>query len=289
MKPPPFDYYAPQSVEEVLSLLEQYGANAKVLAGGQSLMPLLNLRLAAPSILIDLNRVDSLSYLRQENGDLVIGAMTRQRALEREETVAQKLPLLHAAAEWIGHWQIRNRGTVGGSLVHADPAAELPALASALEASFILTSPGGQTRTLTPDDFFITNLTTAIEPDELLTEIRFPIPPSQTGWSIVEIARRHGDFALVGVVAIVTLDETGRCADTRLSLFGVGETPMRATSAERVLTGQKPEEEAIRAAAAEVTQDIDTSGDLHASAEYRKEVAIVLVRRALTQAMSRAH
>lgn len=287
MKPPPFEYYAPRTVDEALSLLAQHGAEAKALAGGQSLMPVLNLRLANPAVLIDLNRIEALSYIRAESGELAIGAMTRQRALERADEVAQQLPLLRTAAEWIGHWQIRNRGTVGGSLAHADPAAELPALAVALEASIILAGPGGKERTLKSAELFITNLTTAIEPDELLTEVRFPTLPANTGWSIIEVARRHGDFALVGVIAAVTLDDQGNCTDTRLAFFGVGDTPRRAVSAEKLLTGQKPTEAAIEAAAAEVPKDIDPFSDLHASAEYRKEVAVVLARRALTEAVGR--
>ena len=288
MKPAPFEYFAPTSLEETTGLLARYSDDAKLLAGGQSLVPLLALRLAQPAVLIDINNVPELNYI-QANGDgLAIGAMTRHRSVERSQAVREHFPLLSTAIEWIGHPQIRNRGTIGGSLVHADPAAELPALAAILDATFTIINSKGVRRTLKSSEFFVTYLTSALEPDELLIEISFPDLPARTGWSFVEVARRHGDFALVGVAATVTLDSAGTCSDARIALVGVGETPVRSRSAEKVLLNQKPDEQTIAAAAAEVIKDIDPTGDVHASIAYRKYVAGNLVLQALTEAVQRA-
>jgi carbon-monoxide dehydrogenase medium subunit len=287
MKPAPFDYFAPTSVEEVRGLLTQYGDEAKILAGGQSLVPVMALRLAQPSVVIDINNVRELNYIRADDRGLAIGAVTRQRAVERSVTVREKVPLLTAAIEWIGHPQIRNRGTIGGSLAHADPAAELPALAAVLDATFTVTNAGGTKRTLKASDFFVSYLTTALGSDDLLSEIYFPALPTGAGWSFVEVARRHGDFALVGVAAVVALDGASNCSDVRVALFGVAPTAVRSPSAEQALLGQKPNEQAIAAAAAEVTKDIEPPADVHASAAYRTYVATNLVRRALTEAAQR--
>jgi CO/xanthine dehydrogenase FAD-binding subunit len=287
MKPAPFDYFAPTSVEEVRGLLTQYGDEAKILAGGQSLVPVMALRLAQPSVVIDINNVRELNYIRADDHGLAIGAVTRQRAVERSVTVREKVPLLTAAIEWIGHPQIRNRGTIGGSLAHADPAAELPALAAVLDATFTVTNASGTKRTLNASDFFVSYLTTALGSDDLLSEIYFPALPAGAGWSFVEVARRHGDFALVGVAAVVALDGVGNCSDVRVALFGVAPTAVRSRRAEQALLGKKPDEQAIAAAAAEVAKDIDPPADVHASAAYRTYVATNLVRRALTEAAQR--
>ncbi len=288
MKPAPFDYYAPTSVDETCSLLARYGSDAKLLAGGQSLVPLLALRLAQPATLIDLNGVHELDYIRADDNGVAIGAMTRQRTVERSSVMRETCPLLPAAVEWIGHPQIRNRGTIGGSLVHSDPAAELPALATLLDATFTITNAQGAKRTVKPDEFFVTYLTTAVEPEEMLSEIYFTTLPAGTGWSFVEVARRHGDFALVGAAATVALDSAGACSNARIALFGVAPTATRSPSAEQALLNQKPDEQEIAAAASEVVKDIDPPGDVHASVEYRKYVATNLVRRALTEAVQRA-
>lgn len=288
MKPAPFDYYAPTNVDETRSLLAHYSGDAKLLAGGQSLVPLLALRLAQPAVVIDLNGVRELDYIHVNDDGLAIGAMTRHRTLERSSAVHEKCPLLSAAVEWIGHPQIRNRGTIGGSLAHADPAAELPALAIVFDATFTIVDAHGTRRTLKANDFFVTYLTTALGPDDLLSEIYFPVLPADTGWSFVEVARRHGDFALVGVAATVTLDSAHTCSDVRIALVGVAPTPVRALSAEQALLHQKPDEQTIAAAASEVVKGIDPPGDVHASAAYRKYVATTLVRRALTEAVHRA-
>jgi len=288
MKPAPFEYYAPRSVDETLGLLGNFGDEAKLLAGGQSLVPLLALRLAQPTVLIDLNGVHELDYIHESADALSIGAMTRHRTLERSGPARSRCPMLPAALEWIGHPQIRNRGTIGGSLAHADPAAELPALAVALDATFSIVSAGGSKRTITSDEFFVTYLTTALGPDELLTEVTFPVLSTGTGWAFTEVARRHGDFALVGVAAIISLDGAGACTTAHIALFGVGETPVRSSNAEQALLHRTVDEQAIADAAVEVVKNIDPQGDIHASAAYRRYVATNLVRSTLTEATGRA-
>jgi len=288
MKPPAFDYAAPGTVGEAVSLLGQHEGEAKILAGGQSLMPLLNMRLARPGLLVDLGRVPGLDYIREVDGGLAIGAMTTQRAVERSPLVASRNPLLHAAMRFIAHPQIRNRGTIGGSLAHADPAAECPAIALAMDAELHAVGPGGE-RTIPAADFFVTYLTTALAPTELLTEVRFPGLADSSGWSFMEIARRHGDFALAGAVATLTLDRGGRCSGARLVLFGVGSTPLRARAAEDALRGEKPSEALIERAAEKIGAAVDEPlSDVHASSEFRRHLAGVLARRSLTEAAGRA-
>jgi len=288
MKPAPFDYYAPTDVAEALALLEQYGDEAKILAGGQSLMPLMNFRLARPRVLIDINRLADLAYISPgANGGLAIGALTRQRAVERSSLVHDRHPLLAAAMPLLGHFQIRNRGTIGGSLVHADPAAELPALSIALEGEFVLHSAQRQ-RVIPAEAFFLSYLTTAIEPTELLTEIRIPAWKAGTGWAVEEICRREGDFALVGVAVLLHLGAPEVCRDGRLVLFGVGGTPVRMQNAEGMLRGNRLDGRTLTQVARAVSEGLEPDSDLHASAEYRKEVGGVLTRRALEIALGRA-
>lgn len=288
MKPPPFEYAAPETVAEAVSLLEHHAGEAKILAGGQSLMPLLNMRLARPGLLVDVARIDGLDGIREVDGGLAIGAMTRQRSVEHSELVRQRFPLVHAAIMHIAHPQNRNQGTVGGSLAHADPAAELPAIALALDAELRAVGPGGE-RIIPAADFFVTYLTTALEPTEVLTEVRFPALPPRTGWSFIEVTRRHGDFALTGVVAQLAVDGGGRCSAARIVLFGVGATPIRARRSEQLLVGEPcgPPvfERAGQAASDEIEEPLS---DVHASAEYRRDLARVLTRRALATAASRA-
>lgn len=288
MKPPSFDYAAPATVADAVTLLERYDGEAMVLAGGQSLMPLLNMRFARPAALVDLNRVEGLGAIREEDGHLVVGAMVTKRQVERSELVAARQPLLHAATRWIAHPQIRNRGTVGGSMAQADPAAEYPAVAVALGAQLRVAGPDGE-RVVAAEDFFVTYLTTDLDASELLTEIRVPVLPERTGWSIQEVARRHGDFAMVGGVFTLALDGSGRCGAARVVLFGVGPVPLRATAAEAVLEGRAPDEALFAEAAAAVQQQIDEPiADVHASAEYRRHLAGVLTRRGLAEAAGRA-
>lgn len=286
MKPPPFEYHAPTAVEEALELLSQLGDEAKLLAGGQSLVPLLNFRLARPRHLVDLNAIPQLAYIQVRNGTLCLGAMTRQRAVERSEVVARGWPLLHAAVPFIGHIQIRNRGTVGGSVAHADPAAELPAVLSALDARFLVRS-SSQSRLVAPEEFFLTYLTTSLSPEEMLVEIQVPPQPPGAGWAFQELSRRHGDFALVGVAALLQLEE-GLCTGCRLFLTGVGGTPTRASSVEAALLGQRVDQGLIASVSPLVAQDIDPPSDVHATAQYRRQVAAVLVERTLKEALSKA-
>src|SRR2546428_1834747 len=285
MKPAPFQYAAPESVEETMALLQAHGTEGKLLAGGQSLVPLLNMRLARPSVIIDLNRVSALDYIREENGEIAIGAMTRQRTAERSPVVARRLPLLADALPLVGHLQIRTRGTVGGSIAHADPSAELPAVLAALDGSVVVRGPGG-TRRVAASEFFVSYLTTALGADGLLLEVRFPAHEQQ-GSAFLEVARRHGDYALVGVGAVVTM-AGNVCTQARLAFTGVGPVPVRIPDAEAVVTGKMVTDGVLAELGKLVTQLIDPTGDIHASAEYRKDVAGVLARRAIRAAAERA-
>lgn len=287
MKPPAFEYLDPNSVDEVLTLLKEHGEEAKVLAGGQSLVPLLNFRLVRPHYLVDINHITSLSYIREENGGLAIGAMTRQRAVERSALVRQYCPLLAEAMPFIGHTQIRNRGTIGGSLAHADPAAELPGVVTALKGELVVRGIDGY-RVLSPDQFFVAYLTVALHPVELLVEVRLPAQPPRTGWAFLEVSRRHGDFALVGVAAVLSVDDGGVCTQAALTLTGVGPTPFPADEAARTLVGGRPDPDAFEEVGRKVSEGLRPDADLHASAEYRKHVAGVLTRRALARAMEQA-
>ncbi len=287
MKPAPFEYTAPATLEEALDLLSQHGDSAKVLAGGQSLVPLMNFRLVNPSVLVDLNRLSELTYVRAREGELFIGAMTRQRQIERDPLVAQYALLLSEAMPFVAHPQIRNRGTVGGSLAHADPAAELPAVAVALDARLRLTSAKGE-RWVVANDFFLGLFSTLLDPTELLTEIRLPAMPPRTGYSFQEMSRRHGDYALAGVAGVVALDERGAYRDARLVFFGVDTRPIQVSRAAKQIIGAPPGESAFRAVAAAVGDEIDPATDIHASAEFRRHLARVLARRALETATRRA-
>jgi carbon-monoxide dehydrogenase medium subunit len=287
VKPPPFEYTAAASVEEALAALAQAGDEAKVISGGQSLVPLLAFRFARPSLLVDLNRIPDLDGIELDGDTLTVGALARHRDVELADGLRDRCPMIVEAVEQIGHAAIRNRGTVGGSLAHSDPAAEWTALALVLDAEIDLAGQGGS-RTVPARDFFVTYFTTTLAPDEILVGARFRIPNGRSGSTFVELARRHGDFALAGVGALVTLDENDAIADARIGLIGVGATAVRAASAEEALRDQPPTREVLADAAAAVEADIEPNGDIHASAEYRRHVAQVLVRRALEIAVSRA-
>ena len=286
MKLPPFGYEAPQTVSEAVELLAEHQDEASVLAGGQSLIPLLALRLAQPALLIDINGVTELSGVSATDGWVAIGATTREYVAEESGTIADAVPLLAAALPLIGHEAIRSRGTIGGSLAHADPAAELPAVARALDAEFVVRGPSGE-RVVPAAEWFEGYLTTSRQTDELLTEVRFPAVGRGTGVSFQEVARRHGDFAVVGLATSVTLSD-GVISDARLAFAGVSDVPARATGAEELLTGQRPSAELFDEAARRATADTDPPADLHGSAEYRKKVAAALVRRGLREAADNA-
>jgi len=283
MKPPPFDYMDPRSLDEAVGLLAEHGDEGKILAGGQSLVPLLNFRLAQPSVIVDVNRVVELSYLRRSNGRLRIGAMCRQTRLEQSPVAREGWGLLGDALALVAHPQIRNRGTVGGSAAHADPAAELPVAFSALEARFMARSSRGE-RVLDADEFFVTHLTTALDPDELLVEVEVPPVAQGTGHAFTEYSRRHGDFALGGAAVLYTKNGDGTCTDARIAMLGAADTPLRAREAEAALRGQKLDDDVAAEAAKLAARDIEPTGDIHGSSSYRKRLIEAMVRRALLQA-----
>jgi carbon-monoxide dehydrogenase medium subunit len=286
MKLPPVEYEAPTTVDEAVDLLAEYGDEASVLAGGQSLIPLLALRLARPEVLIDINGIGELSGISAEDGWVTIGAVTREYMAEESGTVADAVPLLADALPMIGHEAIRSRGTIGGSLAHADPAAELPAVARALDAEFVVRGPSG-TRVIPAAEWFEGYLTTSRDADELLLEVRFPAVKQGTGTSFHEVARRHGDFAIVGLATSLVLSGTV-ISDARLALTGVSDVPVRATAAEELLAGERPSAELFDEAARRATEDLDPPADLHGSSDYRKKVAAAVVRRGLRAAAGNA-
>ncbi len=286
MKLPDFEYEAPTTLAETVVLLAEHQDEASILAGGQSLIPLMALRLARPPVLVDINGLSELSGVSAEDGWVAVGAMTREYVAEESETVAESVPLLAAALPLIGHEAIRSRGTIGGSLAHADPAAELPAVARALDAEFVVRSQSGE-RVIPAAEWFEGYLATARRPDEILVEVRFPAAGPGTGASFQEVARRHGDFAMVGLAASLTLAD-GAVSDARLAFSGVADVPVRAAEAEAFLFGQEPSAQLFEEAARRATADIDPPADLHGSAEYRKKVAAALVRRGLRAAADSA-
>jgi carbon-monoxide dehydrogenase medium subunit len=285
VKPAPFDYVPARSADEALEALARHGADAKVLAGGQSLLPLLNLRLARPAVVLDINRVAGLDAIEAPDGELRVGALVRLRALER--WAAGRAPLLAEALGRVGHAAIRVRGTAVGSLVHADPAAELPALLLCCDGAVRVRRAGGAERLVPAEALYLGPLTTSLRADELAVEARLRLPAPGTGWGFAEVARRHGDFALVGSVAVLSLDAEGRVARARLGFFGVGGTPVRSRPAEAVLAGQAPRPERLREAARAAAAALRPEGDLHATAEYRRRVAAVLAERTLAAAVRR--
>jgi carbon-monoxide dehydrogenase medium subunit len=286
MKMPAFCYHRPATVEEAVGLLAEYGSEAKVLAGGQSLVPLLALRLSHPEHLVDIGRVEGLGSIDDGSAGFTIGAAVRHADVEVASVTGRAAPLVAAAMPHIGHRAIRNRGTVCGSLAHADPAAELPAVTLATDAELVARSRDGE-RSIRAADFFLGYLTSALEETELLTAVRFPTWAEATGWSVQEVSRRHGDYALVGLAAVLGLGDTGRVERAALSFFGAGATPVRVPEAERVLVGEHPDPAAFAEAADVVTKSIEPPGDNHATAAYRTHVAGVLTRRCLAEAHQR--
>jgi aerobic carbon-monoxide dehydrogenase medium subunit len=286
MKLPPFDYEAPRTVSEAVELLAEHQDEASVLAGGQSLIPLLALRLAHPAVLIDINGIAELSGVSAADRWVAIGAMTRAYVAEESETVADALPLLAAALPLIGHEAIRSRGTIGGSLAHADPAAELSAVARALDAEFVVRAQSGE-RVVPAAEWFEGYLMTSRHPGELLVEVRFPAAGPGTGISFQEVARRHGDFAIVGLAVSLMVSE-GSISEARLAFAGMSDVPVRAAEAEDLLVGERPSTELFDEAARRATDSLDPPADLHGSAEYRRKAAAALVRRGLRAAADNA-
>jgi carbon-monoxide dehydrogenase medium subunit len=280
MKPPPFQYHDPKTVAEAVRLLGTLD-NAKLLAGGQSLMPMLNMRFVLPDHVIDLNRVEGMSYIKEAAGTLEIGAMTRQRDIEFSELVKTKCPLMHEAIMHIGHRQTRNRGTIGGSLCHLDPAAELVSVAAAHDATVLVSGPNGP-REIAFRDFPAGYLTPAIELNEIVTAVRVPLWPAGHKFAFIEFSRRHGDFAIVSAAALLTM-ERGKISRASLTLGGVAVAPVRATEVENAITGHVPSSE-LFAKTCENLRMIEAMADIHASADYRQHLAVVLSRRALEKA-----
>lgn len=285
MKPATFDYLAPRSIDEALAQLAEHGAEARPLAGGQSLVRLMNTRLATPSVIVDLNRLPDLDHVRSDNGSVHIGALARQRAVETSDVVRGRVPLLADAGAHVAHVPVRERGTVVGSVAFADPSAELPTALLALDGQVVARSVRGE-RVLDADAFFTGPFANALDPDELAVELR--IPAQAGGSAFVELSRRHGDLPVCGVATVVRLDGDGTVASARIALCGVGERPVRARAAEDSLTGQQPTDELVREVAAVTARNTDPPSDCHGSAEYRRHLAGVLTRRALTTSISRA-
>ena len=286
MKPPSFLYVRPESLEEALSLIASHGSDAKILAGGQSLVPMLNLRLAEPKVLIDVNRLSMLSGIRRENGTLRIGALTRHREVETSREAAEAEPMLARAGRDIGHLAIRNRGTIGGSIAHADPSAEWPLVAVALDAQLELRS-SARTRTVAARGFFAGPLTTIAEANEILTSISFPAAPRQSGFGFRELCRRPGDFAIVAVACRVRMD-AGKCSGATLAVGGADAIPRHIAEVESILVGSRGEDSVLREAGVIASRAVEPSSDLQGSAEYRRKIVAVLTRRALQDAFAEA-
>ncbi|HSG44788.1 MAG TPA: xanthine dehydrogenase family protein subunit M [Anaerolineales bacterium] len=288
MKPAPFEYHVPDSIEQALDLMSRHVGEAQILAGGQSLVPAMNFRIAQPRRLIDLNRVDELSYIREDDDVIRIGAMTRERQVEFDASIAKHTPLLNEGAAFIAHPQIRNRGTIGGSIVNADPAAELPVLMLALDARLKAQNTSGN-RWIDAKDFFVGMFATVLEPDEILVEIELPFMKPRKGWSFMEVAPRAGDYALMGVAAIVTLNESGKCESAKLVYLNAGDGPVDAKEAVAGLVGEELNDKLIDAAAAHASEkEITPFGNVHASPEFQSHLANVLTQKALKQAIHRA-
>ena len=287
MKPPRFQFCAPRMLDEALTLLDQQSEDTKVLAGGQSFVPLLNMRLAGPDYIVDINHLSELHYIEPEDGYLAIGATVRQRQVERSAVVQEKHPLLVEVVKHIGHMQIRNRGTIVGSIAHADPAAELPALLTCLNGEVVAQSSHGE-RIIKAEEFFTGYLSTALEPGEMLTEVRFPWIAPQAGWAFMEFARRSGDYALVGAAAVVTPTSDDHCASAHIAYLGIAGSPVRGHAVENVLVGTELDDAALdRAAGAARTLVSDDMSDVHATVEYRRVLTAELTRRVLQAAWQR--
>ncbi|WP_151448304.1 FAD binding domain-containing protein [Lacisediminimonas profundi] len=286
MKPSQFNYVRPTTLDEAIAALAAANGDGKIMAGGQSLMPMMNFRLLSPSLLIDINRIKELDFLEEHEGGLRIGALTRHHTLETSATVNRLFPVLTETMAHVAHLAIRNRGTIGGSITHADPAAELPLMMLLLEARITAVSPRGK-RVIEAPDFFVAALTSDVQEDEIVTEITLPALPAGAGSAFEEVARRSGDFALAAVGVVLTVEQ-GRATHVRIGVMGVGDTPMRLHDAEAVLMGQACDEQTLDAVVAAVRAAVQPDGDLHASGDYRRHLVGVLARRVVKTAWSRA-
>jgi carbon-monoxide dehydrogenase medium subunit len=283
VKPAKFDYHSPASIDEALTILEQHQGDARMLAGGQSLVPMMNFRLATPAAIVDLNRIPGLAGIEETNGVVRIGAMARQRRIEFAPLIGEKLPLLSEALRWVGHLPTRTRGTIGGSIAHADPAAEIPMVLQALEGEIVARGPQGERRVAAPD-LFLAPLTTSLAADEIVTEVRFPVMPPQTRHAIEEFARRKGDFA-IAAIAVTLVRDGERCVTARLATAGIGPVSVRLRDAEAILEERGLGETAISSAAEKAAELVEPMSDHNGSADYRRHLTAVLTRRAVLKAM----
>jgi carbon-monoxide dehydrogenase medium subunit/2-furoyl-CoA dehydrogenase FAD binding subunit len=286
MKPVPFEYFDPATKDEAFKLLDDLGDDAKLLAGGQSLLPMMNYRLARPKYLIDINKVHAMDHIREDNGHIYIGALTRERSIEESELIKSKIPILAEAASRIGFLPIRNKGTIGGSIAHADPSAELCLMMQTLEAQIKVES-SEDSRWIDAEDFFLTYLTTALQPNEMITEIKIPIPPAGTVRSFQSFSWRQGDFAIVSVAIMLAMNKDGICEEATIGLGGVNPTPFRATDAEEILKGKRIDEALMDEAAHKASEAADPDYDIHSSAEYKREMARVFTKKGLIEALER--
>jgi len=285
--PAAFDYHAAKSLDEAIALLQQYGDDAKLLAGGHSLLPAMKLRLAQPAHLVDIGKVCGLSYIRQESGAVAVGALTTYTTIERSDLLRQHFALLPEGTTMIGDQQVRNRGTIGGSLAHADPAADMPGIVLALKADILVQGPKG-VRTIKADDFFKGIFETALQPDEIVTEIRFALPPARSGSAYTKLANKASHYAVAGCAAVVTLDGDGTCSSASVVITGASEKATRASGVEVALVGKKLDEATVAAAAAHASDGLALLGDIHGSKAYRAQMTTVMARRAILKAAERA-
>ncbi|MEH7253135.1 xanthine dehydrogenase family protein subunit M [Neobacillus niacini] len=288
MKPAVFSYLRPTNLQEALNYLEEYGEDSKILSGGQSLIPTMNMRLSAPAYLIDISRIKDLNYIRQDGEFLAVGALTKHKDIEHSELVKEVCPLLSEAIKWVGHAQIRNRGTVGGSIAHGDPSAELPCVLTALRGEIVIANVDGSEEVLVPEEFFLTYMLTSLQPDQMVKEVRFPIISKQSGSAFVEIARRHGDFGLAMVAAVVDLNEDGSLSTVKVAVGGVNPTPTALEEVEQYLIGKKLTDLVLKQVSTLTEESVDPESDLHGTAEYRRELAGTLTVRAIKIAVERA-
>jgi CO/xanthine dehydrogenase FAD-binding subunit len=288
MKPAVFSYLRPTNLQEALTFLEEYGEDAKILSGGQSLIPTMNMRLSAAAYLIDISRISDLNYIKLEDDFLTVGALTKHKDIENSDLVKEECPLLSEAIKWVGHAQIRNRGTVGGSIAHGDPSAELPCVLTALRGEIVIVNVDGSEEVLLPEEFFLTYMLTSLQPDQMVKEVRFPIIPKESGSAFVEVARRHGDFGLAEVAAVVDLDDMGQLTNVKIAVGGVNPTPIALEQVEDYLNGKKLTDEVLRQVSDLIQESVDPESDLHGTAEYRQELAGTLTVRALRIAVERA-
>ncbi len=286
MKPAPFEYFDPTTKKEIFKLLDELGEDAKLLAGGQSLLPMMNFRLARPKYLIDINNIQNLDDIREDKGHIHIGALTRETTIETSDLIKSRIPILSEAIQYIGFLAIRNKGTIGGSISHADPSAELCLMMQILDAQIKVES-SQDSRWVHAEDFFLTYLTTVLQPNEMVTEIRLPIPPAGTVHAFQSFSLRRGDFAIVSVAIMLAINDNGICENAKIALGSVNPTPFRASEAEEMLNGKKIDEKLIHEAANQAAEASDPDYDIHSSVEYKREMARVFTRKGLIQALKR--